>query len=103
LEFFGKLNLLKGGIAFSDAVSTVSKGYAREIQTPEYGFGLDGFLLKHGPITGIVNGVDYDQWNPATDTKLAQNSGPDYLAGKRACKRAILAEYALATDNLDRP
>ena len=60
LEFFGKVNFLKAGIAWSDAVSTVSKGYAREIQTPELGFGLDGFLREHGPITGIVNGVDYD-------------------------------------------
>src|SRR5579863_8305840 len=58
LEFFGKVNLLKGGIAWSDAISTVSKGYAREIQTPEYGFGLDGFLHGHGPIHGITNGVD---------------------------------------------
>jgi starch synthase len=103
LEFFGNVNFLKAGIAWSDAVSTVSKGYAREIQTPEYGFGLDGFLRKHGPITGIVNGVDYSQWNPSTDPHIAQNYSPADLSGKRACKRAILTEFGLPTDNLDRP
>jgi starch synthase len=103
LEFFGDVNFLKAGIAWSDAVSTVSKGYAREIQTPEYGFGLDGFLRNHGPITGILNGVDYSHWNPEHDPHIAQNYSTADLSGKRACKRAILAEYGLATDNLDRP
>jgi starch synthase len=103
LEFFGDVNFLKAGIAWSDAVSTVSKGYAREIQTPEYGFGLDGFLRKHGPITGIVNGVDYRQWNPEHDPNIAQSYSANDLSGKRACKRAILAEYGLPHDNPDRP
>jgi starch synthase len=103
LEFFGRVNFLKAGIACSHAVSTVSKGYAREIQTPEYGFGLDGFLRRHGPITGIVNGVDYAEWNPDRDPALARNYSPADLAGKRVCKRALLAEYGLPQDNLDRP
>jgi starch synthase len=103
LEFFGQVNFLKAGIAWSDAVSTVSKGYAREIQTPEYGFGLDGFLRRHGPITGIVNGVDYNEWNPEHDTHIAQNYSASDLSGKRACKQALLAEYGLPQDNLDRP
>ncbi len=103
LEFFGDLNFLKAGIAWSDGVSTVSKGYAREIQTPEYGFGLDGFLRKHGPITGIVNGVDYSQWSPEHDPNIARNYSPGDFAGKRDCKRAILGEYGLPQDNLDRP
>ncbi|MBV9769712.1 MAG: glycogen synthase GlgA [Bryobacterales bacterium] len=103
LEFYGKLNFLKAGIAWSDAVSTVSKGYAREIQTPEYGFGLDGFLRRHGPITGIVNGVDYAQWNPEHDPHIAKNYSASDLSGKRACKQALLAEYGLPQDNLDRP
>jgi starch synthase len=103
LEFFGDVNFLKAGIAWSDAISTVSKGYAREIQTSEYGFGLDGFLRKHGPITGIVNGVDYSQWSPEHDPHIAQNYSAADLSGKRACKRAILAEYGLPDDNLDRP
>jgi starch synthase len=103
LEFFGRVNFLKAGIAWSDAVSTVSKGYAREIQTPEYGFGLDGFLRRHGPIAGIVNGVDYNQWNPGDDAALARNYSATDLSGKRACKQALLAEYGLLLDDLDRP
>jgi starch synthase len=103
LEFFGRVNFLKAGIAWSDAVSTVSKGYAREIQTPEYGFGLDGFLRRHGPITGIVNGVDYSLWNPEHDPLIPRNYSPGDLSGKRACKLALLAEYGLPQDNPDRP
>lgn len=103
LEFFGRVNFLKGGIAASDAVSTVSKGYAREIQTPEYGFGLDGFLREHGGVTGIVNGIDYSEWNPEHDRYIAQNYSARDLSGKRACKQALLAEYGLPQDNLDRP
>ena len=101
--FPGDVNFLKAGIAWSDAISTVSKGYAREIQTPEYGFGLDRFLRKHGPIMGIVNGVDYTQWSPEHDPHIARNYSATDLSGKRACKRAILAEYGLPHDNLDRP
>ncbi len=89
LEFFGDVNFLKAGIAWSDAVSTVSKGYAREIQTPEYGFGLDGFLRKHGPITGIVNGVDYSQWSPEHDPHIARN----YSAGDLSRKARLQAGH----------
>jgi starch synthase len=103
LEFYGKLNLLKGGIAFSDAVSTVSKGYAREIQTPKYGFGLDGFLRKHTPIYGIINGVDYLEWNPEHDPHIARNYSAADLSGKVDCKRALLAEFGLPAGDLDRP
>ncbi|MGB6946418.1 MAG: glycogen synthase GlgA [Bryobacteraceae bacterium] len=103
MEFFGRVNFLKAGIAWSDAVSTVSKGYAREIQTPEYGFGLDGFLRRHGPVTGILNGVDYNEWNPEHDSALAHTYSASDLSGKRACKQALLAEYGLPQDNLDRP
>jgi starch synthase len=104
LEFYGRLNLLKGGIAFSDAISTVSKGYAREIQTPEYGFGLDGFLRKHGPIYGIVNGVDYVEWDPEHDPHIARNYSVNDLSGKRECKRALLEELGLTRGaGLERP
>jgi starch synthase len=103
LEFFGRLNLMKGGIAFADAVSTVSKGYAREIQTPEYGFGLDGFLRQHGPIYGIVNGVDYVEWNPEHDPFIARNYSVDDLSGKRECKRALMEELGLASADSKRP
>ena len=103
LEFFGKVNFLKGGVAWSDAVSTVSRGYAQEIQTKELGFGLDTFLRKHGPITGILNGVDYSQWNPETDKHLERNYSSGDLSGKRECKRALLAEFGLPAGSLDRP
>jgi starch synthase len=104
LEFYGKLNLLKGGIAFSAAISTVSKGYAREIQTPEYGFGLDGFLLKHGPIYGIVNGVDYVEWDPEHDPHIVRNYSANDLSGKAECKRVLLEELGLAAGGgLERP
>ena len=103
LEFFGRVNFLKAGIAWSDAVSTVSPSYAREVQTPEYGFGLDGFLRRHGSVTGILNGVDYNEWNPEHDPHIAQQYSPGDLSGKRACKQALLAEYGLPQDNLDRP
>jgi starch synthase len=103
LEFFGKVDFLKGGIAWSDAVSTVSKGYAREIQTREYGFGLDDFLRKHGPVTGIVNGVDYVEWNPEHDPHIARNYSVDDLAGKRESKRALLKEMGWGDAEMSRP
>jgi len=103
LEFFGKVNFLKAGIAWSDAITTVSKGYAKEIQTPKLGFGLDGFLRQHGPITGIVNGVNYAEWNPETDVHIAARYSADDFSGKRECKRAILREYGLPDWDLDRP
>ncbi len=102
LEFFGKVNFLKAGIAWSDAVSTVSKGYAREIQTREYGFGLEGFLTAHGPVEGILNGVDYAEWSPEHDPFIARTYSADDLIGKRECKRALLGELGLPSD-LDRP
>ncbi len=103
LEFFGNVNYLKGGIGFSDAISTVSKGYAREIQTRAFGFGLDDFLRKHGPVLGILNGVDYTEWNPEHDPHIAAHYSANDLAGKRECKRALLAELGLPAANLDRP
>jgi len=103
LEFHKHVNLLKGGVYFSDAVSTVSKGYAREIQTPEYGFGLDGFLRAQNRLSGILNGVDYTEWNPESDPYIAKNYSAANLAGKRECKKALLKEFQLNDDNLDRP
>ncbi|SRR5579884_94840 len=104
LEFYGKVNLLKGGLVFSDAINTVSRGYAREIQTEEYGFGLDGLLRRRSRVlSGIVNGVDYSQWDPATDKFLAANYSPQDLKGKRACKADLLRQFGLPQENLDRP
>ena len=101
LEFYGKVNLLKGGLVFSDAINTVSRGYAREIQTEEHGFGLDG-LLRHRSLvlSGILNGVDYSHWDPATDKNLAANYTPEDLRGKKKCKKDLLGQFGLSAENL---
>jgi len=104
LEFYGKVNLLKGGLVYADAINTVSRGYAREIQTQEYGFGLDGLLRKRSAVlSGIVNGVDYSEWDPATDKFLAANYSPEDLTGKRKCKKDLLKEFGLPAADGDRP
>jgi starch synthase len=103
LEFYGNLNVLKGGIHYADAITTVSRTYAKEIQTPEFGFGLDGLLRSRAHVlTGIVNGVDYSQWNPEHDRLLPANYSADSLEGKRECKRKLLEEMGLPVD-LERP
>jgi starch synthase len=106
LEFYGMVNLLKGGILFSHALSTVSKGYAKEIQAPEHGFGLDDILRARASVlTGIVNGVDYDEWSPENDPYIAAPYTVDDLSGKRVCKRDLLATFGLPIDaaNIERP
>jgi starch synthase len=104
LEFWGQINFLKGGIIFSDAINTVSRKYAEEIQTEEYGFGLDGLLRERtGVLSGILNGVDYERWNPANDAYLPARYSPENLAGKRECKRALLSEMGLPARMIDRP
>jgi len=96
LEFYGKLNFLKGGIIFSDLITTVSKTYAKEIQTPEYGVGLDGVLRERAnDLYGIVNGIDYTIWNPETDKFIIANYGINSLSGKQFCKRALQRKYKL--------
>lgn len=96
LEFNGMISFLKGGIVFSDAVTTVSPTYAREIQTPEYGFGFDGLLRSRSyKLRGILNGVDYSEWNPQSDPHLPTHFGVDALSGKAECKRQLLLEMGL--------
>jgi starch synthase len=97
LEYYGDLNLMKSGIVFADRVTTVSPTYAKEIARPEHGCGLDGLLAGRGSeLVGIVNGVDYQQWNPATDTNLAQTYDVDtWLTGKPICKANVQAELGL--------
>lgn len=74
LEFYGKVNILKGGMVFSDLINTVSATYSKEIQTKEFGFGLEGVLSKRKEsVFGIINGLDYDIWNPETDKFIVQN------------------------------
>jgi len=100
LEFYGQLSLLKAGLVFADALTTVSPNYAREIQTPEQGYGLDGVLRERAEcLTGIVNGVDGRVWDPATDPHLpARYDVQSWPAGKAECKAALQAEMGLAID-----
>jgi len=96
LEFWGKASFLKGGIAFSDQVSTVSEEYAREIQTPELGCGLDGFLAIRGSrLVGILNGVDYSEWSPESDPLIEKNYSPADMSGKAVCKAALQKDAGL--------
>ena len=95
----GHVNFLKTGLLYADALTTVSETYAREIQTPEFGVGLDGLLRERtDTLFGIVNGVDYGEWNPQTDPHIATNFSVDDLAGKAANKRALLENFNLEDD-----
>ena len=99
----GTASALKAGLMTSDALSTVSRRYAFEIQTPEFGHGLEWILrARRDRLVGITNGVDYDVWNPATDPHLPAHYDINSLDGKRECKRALLREFWLPED-LDRP
>ena len=96
LEFHGQLSFLKAGMVYADALTTVSATYAREVQTPEGGNGLDGVLRSRAhALTGIVNGVDVEGWNPETDVHLPARYTAADLSGKAACKAAALAEFGL--------
>jgi starch synthase len=97
LEFHGHLNFLKGGIVFANLINTVSPTYAREVQTPYYGCGLQGVLTEHrAKLSGIVNGVDYGQWSPEVDAHLPARYSADALApGKPACKSALQRRFGL--------
>jgi starch synthase len=104
LEFHGRVNLLKGGINFADAINTVSRGYAREIQTPEYGFGLEGLLQERADVLcGIVNGVDYSDWSPENDRYTAAPYSAHDLSGKILCKRDLLQTFGLSDRHIERP
>ncbi len=107
LEFYGLVNFLKGGILFADYLSTVSRRYALEIQTPEYGSALDGVIRERaGRLVGILNGVDYSQWSPETDSLIVQHYSAQNLEGKKVCKKDLLQYFKLPTDkaeHLERP
>lgn len=103
LEFWGQINYLKAGIVWSDAVTTVSPTYAHEMQTLEYGFGLDGVLrARASRITGILNGVDYAEWDPEHDPHVRHHYSARNLSGKRFAKQALLKELGLPL-SLKRP
>ncbi len=98
LEFYGNVNLLKGAINFADYVTTVSRKYSQEIQTAEYGFGLEGVLrARSSTVTGILNGVDYGEWSPENDQHIAARYSPQELAGKSLCKADLLREFGVAS------
>ena len=96
MEFFGQVNFLKGALVLSDFVTTVSKKYSQEIQTTEYGFGLEGVLRNRvATVAGILNGVDYDEWSPQTDKFIAAKYSPQDLSGKLQCKKDLLNAFGL--------
>ncbi|MFL5348055.1 MAG: glycogen synthase GlgA [Hyalangium sp.] len=96
IEFYDTVNYLKAGIVFSDAVTTVSPTYAKEIQTPEMGASLDGLLLRQqGRLVGILNGIDTHEWDPATDPLLPARYSPGDLSGKTVNKRELLRRMGL--------
>ncbi|MGN8200279.1 glycogen synthase GlgA [Salinisphaera sp. RV14] len=97
LEFYGQLAFIKGGLAFADSVTTVSPTYADEIRTPQSGQGLDGLLQARGDrLSGVLNGLDVDIWNPADDRHLPASFDVDDLGGKAICKAALQRELGLA-------
>ena len=101
--FNGYASAMKGGLEVSDMLSTVSPRYGYEIQTPENGYGLDWLLRQRSDrLIGILNGVDYDVWNPQTDSVLPAHFNADDLSGKAECKKALLGEFHLPV-NMDRP
>ncbi|MCL4502660.1 MAG: glycogen synthase GlgA [Deltaproteobacteria bacterium] len=96
LEYYDQINLLKGGIIFSDAITTVSPRYSQEIQTLEFGYGLDGVLRRYSTkLHGILNGVDYQIWSPQTDQLLPHNFTLEDLQGKAADKAALMEAFGL--------
>jgi starch synthase len=104
IEFFGKVNLLKGGLVYSDYLTTVSRKYAEEIQTPEYGYGLEGVVRSRSDrLVGILNGVDYSEWDPAKDKFIAARYSAKDLDGKQVCKQDLLELFGLSQEHLGRP
>ncbi len=94
IEFWERVNFMKAGIVYADVINTVSKKYSEEIQTPEYGYGLDGILRKRKEdLYGILNGVDYKEWNPSDDPYIKKNYDLNNLSGKMECKRDLLREF----------
>lgn len=103
LEFYGKVNYLKGGLVFADYLTTVSRRYAQEIKSAEYGHGLEGVVRSRGDhLVGILNGVDYSAWSPEQDQFIAARYSARELTGKRLCKKDLLEQFKLPNKNLSR-
>jgi len=98
-EFHNQINCMKAGIEGAHAITTVSPTYAQEIMTPEYGCQLEGFLDNHADrLSGIVNGLDIENWDPLTDTAISANFGAGKIAGKKQCKQALQKQTGLTVD-----
>lgn len=98
-EYYGQISFLKAGIFYADTISTVSPTYAKEIQTQEFGFGLEGLLAKRGhEMQGILNGIETDEWNPATDPYLVKKYSVTRIAGKKEVKAALQKTLGLKMD-----
>jgi starch synthase len=104
MEFFGNVNFLKGALVYSDFITTVSRKYSQEIQTTEFGFGLEGVLRdRAATVTGILNGVDYGEWSPQSDKFTVAKYSPEDLSGKAQCKKDLLAAFGVAGADLRLP
>jgi len=104
IEFYGDVNFLKAGIVYSDYLTTVSKKYAEEIRTAEFGFGLEGVVNSRGDrLVGILNGVDYAAWNPEKDKIIAAKFSVKDLSGKQVCKQDLLQTFELPAEHAGRP
>ena len=104
MEFFARVNFLKGALVFSDYLTTVSRKYAEEIQTPEYGHGLDGVARARADrLVGILNGVDYSIWNPEEDKFIAAKYSMKDLTGKLTCKTDLLGVFHLPSEAIHKP
>ena len=95
IEFYGAFSFMKAGLVYADVLTTVSKTYCREIQTPDHGFLMDGVLRHHkGKLFGILNGVDYGEWDPRTDTHIKARYTSRSPGGKQACKRSLMRQLS---------
>jgi len=104
MEFFGQVDFLKGGLVYSDYLTTVSRRYAEEIKTAEYGQGLDGVVRNRADhLTGILNGVDYSAWSPERDKIIASRYSPKDFSGKLACKKDLLELFGLPSEAVSKP
>jgi starch synthase len=104
MEFVGQVNFLKGALTYSDFITTVSRKYSQEIQTAEYGFGLEGVLRdRAATVTGILNGVDYDEWSPQADKFTVAKYSLQDLAGKAQCKQDLLAMFGVRNADPKQP
>ena len=102
IEFYGKVNFLKAGLISADVLTTVSSSYAREILRKEFGFGLEGVLKnREKDLYGVINGIDYDEWDPSRDIYIPEKFNLDSLQGKTECKENLVKEASL--DKVDRP